>query len=861
MSSRINGRVGDLSALFYVETRRGSAPNKFELIDKELTANSTLSHYRIVSKIGAGGMGEVYLAEDTKLDRQVALKILPREFADDRDRMNRFVREAKSASGLNHPNIITIHEIGETDGTHFIAAEYIQGETLHKRLAQGRLDLKTTLDVAIQVASALNAAHKAGITHRDIKPENLMVRPDGLVKILDFGIAKLLIKKAGPADEEAATALKPPGTSPGVIIGTANYMSPEQARGKDVGAQSDIFSFGIVLYEMVTGQRAFVGDNALDVIGAILHKEPTPLNQLLPDLPHDIERIINKTLRKDPEARYQTAGDLLTDLKDAKQELEFIDKLERSVAPQSQEQKTQTIISPSTDAPREMQSSTSSLEYAVTQAKSHKLAAGMFALALLGAILTVGYFAFVSRGGSTKQISSIAVMPFDNESGNPDVEYLSDGMTETLIKSLSNLPNLNVKPRSSVFRYKGKDTDLQTIARELNVQAVLNGRVSQRGDQLTLSLELIDVQKDSVIWTESYNRKQSELVSLQSEIARDVSTNLKAKLSGAEETKVTKTGTADPEAYQAYLKGRYYWNRRTAENLRRAIEQFKIATDRDPNYALAFVGLADCYALLNEYSGVPVTEAAPQAKTYATRAIAIDESLAEPHATLGTINSQLWQWAEAEKEFKRAISLNPNYATAYHWYSIMLLYLGRYDESLVMIQRAHELDPMSSIITSTISWVQQSRNNHQASIENLLKLIELDPNFGLTYDTLGGSYLKTGRNAEAVAAFENAAQLTDRYDYVLGNLGYVYAATGKRTEALAIIKELEEKYTRKEANGQSLAAVHAGLGDKDKAFEWLEKDFHNRDGVLPRITVSIPLESLRDDPRFKAMLKRMNLPE
>ena len=474
--------------------------------------------------------------------------------------------------------------------------------------------------------------------------------------------------------------------------------------------------------------------------------------------------------------------------------------------------------------------------------------------------LVVSPFLYRSRTNATV-ITSIAVMPFVNESGNADIEYLSDGMTETLIKSLSQLPNLGVKSRSTVFYYKGKETSPKKIGEELSVQAVLLGRVVQRGEDLKLNLELVNTQTQDVIWSEQYDRKQVDLVSLQSEIAKDVSAKLKLKLSGVDEAKVIKTSTADPDAYQAYLKGRYYWNRRTAENLKKAIAQFKIATDRDPNYALAFAALADCYALLNEYAGVPVTVAAPQAKAYAERAIAIDESLAEPHAALGTINRQLWQWTEAEKEFKRAIELNPNYPTAYHWYAVTLLYLGRHDESLAMIQRAHELDPMSSIITATISWVHLSRNNPDASIENLLKLIELDPNFGIAYDNLGLSYLKTGRNAEAVAALEKAAQLTDRYAFVLGNLGYVYAVTGKRTEALGIIKELEEKYTRKEANGASIASVYTGLGDKDKAFEWLEKDFQNRDGLLPDITVSIPLASLRDDPRFKEMLKRMNLPE
>ena len=474
------------------------------------------------------------------------------------------------------------------------------------------------------------------------------------------------------------------------------------------------------------------------------------------------------------------------------------------------------------------------------------------------AAAVAGYFYLTRKDKAV--IQSIAVMPFVNEGGNADLEYLSDGMTETLIKSLSNLPNLNVKPRSSVFRYKGKDTALQTIARELNVQAILNGRAVQRGDQLTISLELVDVQRDRVIWTEQYQRKQSELVSLQSEIARDVSTKLNAKLSGADATKVTKAATFDPEAYQAYLKGRYYWNRRTAENLKKAIEQFKIATDRDSNYALAFVGLADCYAVLTDYAGTPTSETAPQAKAYAERALAIDGQLAEPHATLGVVNQQLWQWAEAEKELKRAIEINPNYATAYHWYSNLLKHIGRNDESATMIRRAHEIDPLSSVISVNVSIMYQLQNNHDASIENSLKIIELDPNFEPAYEYMALSYLKLGRNGEAIAAMEKAAELANRASVVLGGLGHVYAATGKRAEAVAVIKELENKYARKEALGQHVAAVYVGLGEKDKAFEWLEKDFQVRNGKLPEIRWNIRFEPLRDDPRFKDLLKRMNLP-
>lgn len=493
---------------------------------------------------------------------------------------------------------------------------------------------------------------------------------------------------------------------------------------------------------------------------------------------------------------------------------------------------------------------------------AHRAAKPLVVVAVAAVVLIGGVFGYrYFESANSKQIESIAVMPFVNESGNADVEYLSDGMTETLIKSLSGLPGLDVKPRSSVFRYKGKDTDLQTIGRELNVQAILNGRVAQHGDQLTLSLEMVDVQKNSVIWTEQYERKQSDLVSLQSEIARDVSTKVKAKLSGAEETTVTKAATADPEAYQAYLKGRYYWNRRTAQNIKKAIEQFKFATDRDPNYALAFVGLADCYVVLNEYAGTPTSETLPQATALAERAMALDPQLAEPHTTLAFVYENSWQWAEAEREFKRAIELNPNYPTAFHWYSIFLKSVGRNDEATAMIKRAQELDPLSSVIAVNVSRFYQLQNNDAASIENSHKLIDIDPNFGPAHEYLGLSYLRTGRNAEAVAEEEKAVELSNRSGIALGDLGYAYASTGSRDQAISVIKELETKYAQKEAIGQYLAVVYAGLGDKDKAFEWLEKDLDARNGKLAEIRWQLQFESLRDDPRFKDLLKRMNQPE
>ncbi len=493
-----------------------------------------------------------------------------------------------------------------------------------------------------------------------------------------------------------------------------------------------------------------------------------------------------------------------------------------------------------------------------TAPRTGKLIAGIAGVVVVALLALGGYWFY--GGDSSKQIGSIAVMPFVNESGDKELEYLADGMTESLISSLTEIPNLSVKARSTVFYYKGKEKSVKEIGEELGVEAVLLGRVAQRGEDLKLTLELVDTETLNSIWSNVYNRKQADLVSLQSEIARDVATKIKSKLSGVEETKVTKTGTADPEAYQAYLKGRYFWNQRTTNNLNKAIEQFKIATDRDPDYALAYTGLADCYVLMNFYAGIPNTETVPKAMEYAERAIAIDDSSGESHASLAQVYRQSWRWKDSEREFKRAIELNPNYATAYHWYSRLLREVGRFDESEAIIYKAKELDPLSSVIAVNISEILQIKNDYKASVEYSLKIIELDPDFPAAYRTLGLSYLKLGRKSEGVAALEKEAELRGRSGLSLGPLGYAYAVTGRRAEATAIVKELEEKFARNEASGRDVAAVYAGLGDKDKAFEWLEKTFQ-RKGDLGFTRWEIPWGSLHDDPRYKDLLKRMGLPE
>jgi len=806
-------------------------------------------------------MGEVYLAEDTRLDRQVALKILPQEFAEDSDRMNRFVREAKSASALNQPNIITIHEIGEAEGTHFIASEYIQGETLHTRLKQTPLDLKTTLDIAIQVASALNAAHKAGIIHRDIKPENVMIRPDGLVKILDFGIAKLSTKRAEPTAEEAATALKQQGTSPGVIIGTANYMSPEQARGKAVNAQSDIFSFGIVLYEMVTGQRAFTGENAVDVIGAILHKEPTPLNQLAPELPHEIERIINKTLRKDPDVRYQTAGDLLTDLKDAKQELEFQDKLERAVAPQSQRPETQTIFLPATDGQRSPTLPTSSAEFITQEVKKHKLGVmvgSLFVVALLGVGLWFFYFRV---SAANKTISSIAVLPFQNKSSDADTDYLSDGLAESLIYRLSQLPNLKVSPTSAVMRYKGKELDAQQIAKELGVQAVMSGRMIQRGENLSISVELVDAANNKIIWGEQYERKMSDLLTTQREIATTITEKLQLKLSGENAKGITKKYTESNEAYQLYLKGRYLWNQRTGESLKRATEFYNQAIEKDPGFALAYAALAETYVLFANYEVSSPADSMPQSKAAALRALELDDSLAEAHSALGWYLCQYeFDWIGGEKEFRRAIELNPNYATAHQWLASVFAQTKRFDAAQAEIKRASDLDPLSPIIAVNVAFDLWESRRYDEALKQFERTLLLHPDFTVAQQGLCWTYSAMGKSELAITACRKSLDLT-KGAWDKGRLSMVLGSAGHTDEAKKLLQELQTESSQRYVPKMALALAHLGLNQKEEALTMIEQDVAEHGYWVGSMGVEPEFDELRSEPRFKALIKRANLPE
>jgi len=715
---------------------------------KGFAPGEKIGRFEITSKLGKGGMGEVYLAHDRSLGRQVAIKVLLPEFTADSERVNRFKLEAKAASALNHPNIITIHEVGEDDDKLYIATEHIDGETLRSLIDHKKLDLASSIRIAEQVASALAAAHKAGIIHRDIKPENIMIREDGFVKVLDFGLAKPMVLDA-EADTKDLVA-----TKQGMIMGSVGYMSPEQARGLAVDARTDLWSLGVVFYEMLSGKAPFHGDTMTDILANIIHKEPQPVSEQIKDAPTELYRIVKKSLRKEADERYQTAKDFSLDLKNLRREMELEQELELSVSPS----RLQEIRSRSTDLlqTEQTENATKMLSAAISTETSVEIARvkknyqrGIFAVIGILLLAGLGYFGY-SYFLPTKQIESIAVMPFVNESGNADVEYLADGMTETLISSLSNIPNLSVKARSTVFYYKGKEASPQKIGEELKVQAVLLGRVSQRGDDLKLSLELVNTQTQDVIWSEQYNRKQSDLVSLQSEIAKTVSDKLRLKLTATEQERVSKTYTTSSEAQQFYLKGRFHWNKRRTDDFQKAREYFQQAIANDPNYALAHTGLADTLALMPYYGNFRPSEYMPLAKQSAQKALELDPNLAEAHASLGQILTNYdYDFKGAERELRRAIELDPKYASAYQWLSEVYMFSGNNDQALSAINKALELDPLAMIINNQKGNVLRFMGKQDEAIAQYKKTIELFPDALIARSNLANIYEAKGMHSEA----------------------------------------------------------------------------------------------------------------
>jgi len=826
-----------------------------------LATGTKLGRYEIRSKLGEGGMGEVYLAVDTELNRTVAVKILHQGVAANDQRLRRFIQEAKAASGLNHPHILTVHEIGSSADVRFIATEFIEGTTLRQRIRSDSRNLSEILEITIQITSALAAAHAAGIIHRDIKPDNIMVRRDGYVKVLDFGLAKLAEPSGFVGDAEAPTKAMV-HTGAGMVMGTPNYMSPEQAKGIAVDARTDLWSLGVVLYEMITGRGPFAGETPTDSLSLILQKEPVPITRYVKDAPPELERIVTKALAKDREERYQTAKDLLIDLRTLKRKLEFDAQIDRTASPESNSSIRTASGTMATPTSPTVEPAASSAEYIVSGIKQHKMAVAIGALVLVFAIVGIGLY--VHARNSEVAIESIAVLPFQNKSAEPDNEYLSDGLAESLIYRLSQLPNLKVSPTSSVLPFKNKEIDPIKIGNQLGVNAVLSGRIVQRGDNLTISAELVDVRYNKLLWGEQYERKMSEVLQTQREIAQEIVEKLKLKVSG-EEKVLAKQYTESNEAYQLYLKGRFYWSKRTAAALHKSVEYYEQAIQQDPNFALAYAGLADTYALLGgpEAGGdMPPIEALPKAKAAALKAIQLDASLAEPHVSLGHVSYFYDRdWAAAEREFKRAIELNPNYPVAHHWYAIFLSTIpGRISEALTEIRRALELDPTSLIINSWYGRILGLAGQLDEAVDQLKKTVELDPNFVLAHYRLGQAYAEKRMYQEAIDEFKKLLNLPDGAVTGLMGLAYVYPLAGRSKEADESLNELLELSKQRYVSPGQIGIIYIARGEKDKAFERLEEAYKVYDLNIMRMKVEHRFDSIRSDPRFDSLVKRIDLP-
>jgi serine/threonine protein kinase/tetratricopeptide (TPR) repeat protein len=765
--------------------------------------DQTISNYRILDLIGRGGMGLVYAAEDVRLGRMVALKFLPEEMSALREPLERFLLEARATAALDHPNICTIYGIDEHQGRPFIVMELLRGKTLKSRIVEGPLGVEHLLEMSTQIVDALVATHAKGIVHRDIKPANIFLTLERGAKILDFGLAKFFRNNS----DVATTCLF--GTSPGAAVGTFPYMSPEQARGEEVDGRTDLFAVGATVYEASTGQPAFPGSTAAIILDAVLNRTPVQITKLNPKIPLELERIITKTIEKAAGVRYQTALELLADL----------DQLKRSFA---SGQLSPTKGRRSISRPKTIVRSPSS--------------------------------------DSARRVRSLAVLPLVNVGNDPDTEYFSDGITQSIINSLSPLRQLRVMAWSTVVRFKGGHTDARTFGQQLNVSAVLTGMVLHRADELSLGTELVDVATGAQLWGGRYNRKLQDVFEVQEEIATEISGRLRLRLTGEEKKRLSRRHTISLEAYRLYLQGRHFWNQR-GSGLMKAIAFFEKALEQDPEYALAYSGLADCYSQLGFWGRFPPQQIFPKAKATLKRALEIDEALPEAYASLGFV-LQFFDRDKigAAKAFNRAITLNPDYPSAHMWYSALFFMMGEHEKAIEEDRRALVADSLSFAINAHLGWGLVAARRVPEALAQLQTALELNPKFFVTHLLMGQVYLLLGRLAEAVASCTKATELSQRNPRTLGWLGYAFSVSGQYQEALALEKELTNRSETEYIPPTSFAYLYIGLGQNEKAFEWLEIAYHQRDVWLHFIYVDSAFDSVRSDRQFQDLLRRLALP-
>jgi serine/threonine protein kinase/tetratricopeptide (TPR) repeat protein len=747
-----------------------------------LIPGTALGPYQILASIGAGGMGEVYRARDSRLEREVAIKVLPEHLASDGEALSRFEREAKTVAALNHPNILAIHDFAEYEGIVCAVMELLDGETLRRRLGRSSLTHEKTREITAAVAEGLSAAHAKGIIHRDLKPDNIFLTSDGRVKILDFGLARWS-PPPGSVETSARTI-----TRPGIVMGTVAYMSPEQARGLPAGPPSDIFSLGCVLYEMIAGVAPFSRPTSAETIAAILNDKPSSLSASSRQVPPDLERFVTHCLEKRPQDRFQSARDLAFHL--------------------------QAVGSP-TAAPSPDQ---------------------------------------------PDLIDSLAVLPFLNASGDPDTEYLSDGITESLINSLSQIPTLRVVPRSKAFRYKGQNISTKKVGRQLKVSALLTGRVLLRGENLNVQSELVDVARESQLWGERFQRKMADIFTVEEGIAKQISEMLRPKLAGCDSDRLPKRHTQNSEAYQLYLKGRYHWNRRTAEGLKKAAQYFQQAVERDPNYAMAYAGLADGYLVMSFFSPNPAKGLARAGKAAGLKALEIDPSLAEALTALGLLHCCLdWDWVEGERSLRRAIELKPDYWLAHDHYAMVLSALGRHEEAVCEVRRGLELEPLLPVVSHHAAWILIRSRLYDDAIDRCREAVELDPGFGMGHYWLGLACGLKGLYEESVSELK-IAQRAVGTTFVTLELARVYAVSGRTADAHRLLAEMRQVLTQDYAEPLGFATVYAALGETDQAFQWLDQAAQDRTGFFATWVNGDPrLDSLCAHPRMSALLRRMGI--